>query len=926
MGLQSLSVWTVLWLLAFSDAVSHDDFSFSISHLPIHNYTRLTEIKKHCNRFISSASKLEFGDSYVSTLKNELSFFNGDWEQDTHGATLMPFDDSDMSHATSSFITPWKLVSFEVKNVTSTQSQQPKNTISITGVLSIGITRNTIVISQPFSKFHKKPGMSALRVDFEGLYLETENESLVCLLGNSTFPFKKVPTRVEDDDFTSYFNVRRTYNEEHVILPHDQILLVLKYPKPLPSYSFKRIHGEMTSLNKKDDFEYFDKVHITSHSGISITTSEDLILESKSFDQNPLQDAMIEDGVNKFNNSEFCRILKFFEHKAYRVMPNLKLGGQIGYQDKVGPFLLGYEIQAVDRNNENLRILMHNIICKEEKVSGVLRMYPATMDPHVAARRTGLSPLTLSVKGTWNSSTGLLSMTGCVGPTLVKCDTGVLLYFPKSFSSKQRSVVSGSIFSLNNQTGFYHPVFIGLEMLYENGWYKSAYLSYNYSKSELAIEFKERSQEPWFFTYIRKSLFRYHVLEEEKDGNFKVSNSLSDDLRIDTFSSFETFVRVEVLSLGGSFITNESHFNEVSKNDVVNISMNLFIIEAPRKVKEESYRHVSKLYLEGLYDQSVGRLYLIGCRKVSFDDVELERGLDCLIEVGIEYSSLNTRWLINPTAKITIASQRNEDDNYHFKPVRLQTFMIRDKNHEKDVIFREILEGYLRVLLLLVFIAHILNQMRKMLTSIEPLAYISLAMLGLWIIGYGINLIYGKEIVIISWKTQYYKNQPYDHQTYKRYLSILDYFVRFLVLVSMVLMGKIFHMVLKARKALHDENKWTPNEKKVIVVSLCFYMGYLFLITVERVIWLYLNPLQGASIKDVYMRLIMDVLKYEVYKLQDYFMFPQIIALYVWKIGTRDNGLGSFLHGLWIPSIVLFFYDMFRDPVDYAIVANDIVL
>ncbi|KAI3513772.1 hypothetical protein L1887_11919 [Cichorium endivia] len=742
MGLQSLSVWTLLWLLAFSDATSHDDFSFSISHLPIHNYTRLTEIEKHCNRFISSASKLKFGDNYVSTLKNELSFFNGDWEQDSHGSTLMPFDDSDMSHATSSFITPWKLVSFEVTNVTSTQSHQPKNTISISGVLSIGITRNTTVISQPFLKFHKKPGMSALRVDFEGLYLETENESLVCLLGNSTFPFKKVPTRFEDDDFTSYFNVRRTYNEEH------------------------RIHGEMISLNKKDDFEYFDKVHITSHSGVSITVSEDLISGSKSFDQNPLHDAILEDGVNKFNNSEFCRILKFFEHKAYRVMPNLKLGGQNRYQDKVGPFLLGNEIQLVARNNENLRILMHNIICKEEKVSGVLRLYPATMDPHVAARRTGLSPLTLSVKGTWNSSSGLLSMTGCVGPTLVECDTGVLLYFPKSFSSKQRSVVSGSIFSLNNQTGFYHPVFIGLEMIYENGWYKSAYLSYNYSKSDLAIEFKERSQEPWFFTYIRKSLFRYHVLEEEKDGNFKVSNSLSDDLRIDTFSSFETFVRVEVLSLGGSFITNESHFNEVSKNDVVNISMNLFIIEAPRKVKEESYRHVSKLYLEGLYDQSVGKLYLIGCRKVSFDDVELERGLDCLIEVGIEYSSLNTRWLINPTAKITISSQRNEDDNYHFKPVRLQTFMIHDKT------------------------------MKKM----------------------------------------------------------------FLVLVSMVLMAKIFHMVLKARKALHDEGKWSPNEKKVIVIR------------------------------------------------------------------PRDHGLESFLIGLWIPSLVLFFYDMVRDPVDFAIVANDIVL
>ncbi|CAH1433188.1 unnamed protein product [Lactuca virosa] len=924
MGLQVLSVWTLLLFLPLSDAASYDDFSFPIDHLLIHNYTRLTEIKKHCNPFISSASELESDDNWASRLKNELSFFNGDWEQDSYGAPLMPFDDSDMSHATSSFISPWKIVSFEVKNVSSTSSHHPKNTISISGVLSIGITRNSTVISEPFLKFHKKPGMSALRVDFEGFYLETEGgKNLVCLLGNSTFPFKKVPTRYESDDMTSYYNLRNPYNEDHVILPHDKIFLVLKYPKTSP-FSIKQIHGEMKSLNKKDDFEYFDNVHITSHLGIFSSNSEDLISESESFDQNPLQDAMVEDGVNKFNNSEFCKILKSFEHKAYRVMPNLKLGGQNGFQDKVGPFLLGNEIQLVDRNNENLRILMQNIICKEEKVSGVLRMYPASMDPHLAARRTGLSSLTLSVKGTWNPSTGLLSMTGCLGPTLVKCDTGVLLYFPKSFSIKQRNVVFGSIYGLKSQTGFYHPVFFGLEMLspglYEDGWYSNAYLSYNYSKSDLAIEFQERIQEPWLLNYIRKSLFWYPTLEEEKDGIFHLLN----DLRIDTFSSSETFVRVEVLSFGGSFRTNDNHFYEAPKNEVFNISMNLYIVENPRKVKEESYQHVSKLYLEGLYDQSVGKMYLIGCRKVSYDHVDLERGLDCLIEVGIEYSCVNTRWLINPTAKITIRSQRNEEDNYHFKTIRLQTFMIHDKKHEKNVIFRKLFEGYLRVFLLLVFNAHILNKMRKMRKSIEPFAYISLTMLGLWIIGYGINLINGKEIMFISSETQYYKNQPYDHQSYKRYLSIIDYLTRFLVLVSMFLMAKISHIVLKARKALKSQDESTPSEKKILMMTLGFYMCYLLLIMVEHGIWIYLNPLQGESTKDYYVKLMMDLLRYHVYMLQDYFMVPQIIALYVWKNHPRDQR--SFINGLWIPSLVLFVYEIVRDPVDYPIIAHDIVL
>ncbi|PWA75660.1 hypothetical protein CTI12_AA115760 [Artemisia annua] len=444
-----LSIWNLLKLLVLGYAASYDDFAFPIDRSPLHNYTRLIEIENHCSSFISSASKLEIDDNRASRLKNELSFFNGDWEQDSRGAPLMPFDDSDMPYARSSYISPWKVVSFEVQNVTSCAPHQPKNTVSINGVLSIGITRNSTVISEPYLMFHKMPGMSTLKVNFEGLYLETKENGgkrLLCLLGNSTFPFKEVPTRFSEEYMELYFSARdTTYNEEPVILPHDQILLVLKYLKT-PTFSTYRIQGEMTSLHENQDFEYFDKVHITSHSSISpedqISIPDELIVES--FGQNPLEDAVLEDGVNKFNNSELCRILKYFEHEEYMVMPNLKLGGQNWFQDTVGPFLLGNEIQLVDRNNKILRVIFHKITCHGEKVSGVLRMYPSTIKPHVAGRRTGLSTLTLSVKGKWNSSTGVLSMIGCLGPTLMRCDSGVLLYFPKSFSSKQRSFVSGS--------------------------------------------------------------------------------------------------------------------------------------------------------------------------------------------------------------------------------------------------------------------------------------------------------------------------------------------------------------------------------------------------------------------------------------------------------------------------------------------------
>ncbi|KAL8206213.1 hypothetical protein R6Q57_009764 [Mikania cordata] len=608
---------------------------------------------------------------------------------------------------------------------------------------------------------------------------------------------------------TLYFSTRDTlFNEEPVILPHDKIMLILWYPKVVSLVS-NNINGEMTSLNKIDEFEYFDKVHITSESGIilehHISTSEGSV--SQSFDQNPLKDAILEDGVNKFNNSELCRILMYFEHDEYKVMPNLKLGGQNLFQDTVGPFILANEILLVDRNNENLRVIMHNINCEEAKVSGVLRMYPATIEPHVAARRTGISTLTLSVKGAWNSSSGLLSMTGCLGPTLVECNSGVLLYFPKYFSSKQRSVVSGSIFSLNNATKVFLPVFIGLEMLSPG---------------------------------LHNAIFQYPTLA---------------DLKIETFTSLQTYVLIEVLSSGPVFRSNDSRFNEVSNGHVFNISLNLIFIEDPNKVDEESYRHVSKLYLEGVYDQQVGKMYLIACRKVDFDHLQ------------IEYSPLNTRWLINPTAKITITSQQNENDTYNFNSIRLKTFMIPDKNHEQNVIFRNIFEGYFRVFLLLMCIALILNQIKNMKKSIEPVAYISLLTLALWIVGYGITLIYSKEILIKSSENEHYRKQPYDLQNYKRYLNNLDYIARFLVLISMFLMAMISQMVLKARKALEEQSKPTPSEKKLLLVCLVAYLcDFLLGFSIKVVIHLYVDKVNLT--KDDYMNIIMKMFLDSVYDLQ----------------------------------------------------------
>ncbi|GFY96291.1 hypothetical protein Acr_11g0005970 [Actinidia rufa] len=99
MKIQSLvlSVWTLLELFVLSHTAHFDDFGpFPDESSVDYTYTRFPEIEMHCSPFLSSASDLEPNDSRGYRLENELSFFNGDWEQETGGTSLMPFDDTDV--------------------------------------------------------------------------------------------------------------------------------------------------------------------------------------------------------------------------------------------------------------------------------------------------------------------------------------------------------------------------------------------------------------------------------------------------------------------------------------------------------------------------------------------------------------------------------------------------------------------------------------------------------------------------------------------------------------------------------------------------------------------------------------------------------------------------------------------------------------
>ena len=87
-----------------------------------------------------------------------------------------------------------------------------------------------------------------------------------------------------------------------------------------------------------------------------------------------------------------------------------------------------------------------------------------------------------------------------------------------------------------------------------------------------------------------------------------------------------------------------------------------FFLKVPTELKVEG--KFSNIFVEGIYDPRLGKMYLIGCKDVRdpwnvlHDSDDLEDGLDFLVEVKVEYPPTNARWLINPTVNISVTSKR----------------------------------------------------------------------------------------------------------------------------------------------------------------------------------------------------------------------------------------------------------------------------
>ncbi|XP_021731918.1 uncharacterized protein LOC110698717 [Chenopodium quinoa] len=929
-------------------------------------YDRLDEVKKACSKVIASATELRIDDNVISKIKKEIFFDNGDWEQEGNSAPLLPFDDRPprMSSSydydvynSSRLMPPYKLVSFKLTDVSALSgAHRSKKTVVVNGYLYLVIT-SSLPLATMSEQVLKGPEFSMwsqhsqLLISLQGVYAESRKnggERMLCLLGSTMLPSRQP----DSSDSGSSDN-------QPSLLQDEQILIVLNFPKKA-SLKHRAIQGEMRSLNSKSSPKYFDKVKITSQMQANTRdyefSSDEII--AKACNPYPYSDTSISSGIEPYKGADFCSTFtRNSIDGAFVVVPHWQCNGTEDFCSKFGPFASDKQINSTDGGFKDVRILVHNIICATRKtrdnglmarVSAVFRAFDAPNILFIENQRSGLGNMTLVAEGIWNSSTGQLCMIGCLGVVGVEgdyCGSRICLYIPRSFSIKQRSILLGSISSIEKSNPPYFP--LSLEMLYQSldyisDSYKYAQPFYHYSKIDAAGAILEKYEPFNFGTVIKKSLLTFPKLQDSEDYSESL-RLLAEDLTlhvsavpdpIPVSQPSRTEIEMEVLSLGPMFGRNwfsndstaslETPYHTKAAYTERQLLLN---VSTQLKLRGGPYRNFSMLFLEGIYDQHVGRMYLIGCRdvraswKVLYESTDLEGGLDCLIEVVISYPPTTAQWLVTPTASVSISSKRTEDDPFYFQPVKLLSLPIMYRKQRVDILSRSGFEGILKILTLSIAIGCILSQLIYTRDSASSLPYMSLVMLGSQVIGYALPLVIGVQALSRNNNLED-SEASYDLER-SEWIKVIDYVVKLLVLVCLLLTVRLCQKVWISRVKLLSQNSTEthriPTEKRVLVITLVIHIvGYIIALISHS-----LKTGQTPTWKEQYVDTtgIPHTLKpwetlFQEYigLLQDLFLLPQLIGNILWQINCKPLRK-SYYVGITVVRLLPHVYDFIRGPV-----------
>ncbi|XVF86538.1 hypothetical protein PTKIN_Ptkin18bG0049200 [Pterospermum kingtungense] len=318
---------------------------------------------------------------------------------------------------------------------------------------------------------------------------------------------------------------------------------------------------------------------------------------------------------------------------------------------KLGPFVSDKVVKSTNGSFKDVILSMQDIRCismrghrnaSSARVAAVFRAAPALEDQYRVRWRHGLSNMALTAEGIWNSSSGQLCMVGCLGLVDVdgsSCNSRICLYIPLSFSIKQRSIVVGTISSIDKRNKEYLPLsFERMVRPFELwNYFRASHPYYSYSKIQSAGAILERNEPFSFGTLVSKSLLQFPKVEDTLFPSSLQISAVPDPFPNSHFRRVD--IQMDVFSVGPLFgrywcsrnvTTREEDPPYHTKAEYSSEKKLLLNVSAQLTITGKDYSNFSLLFVEGLYDPHFGRMYLVGCRdvlaywKILFQSMDVE--------------------------------------------------------------------------------------------------------------------------------------------------------------------------------------------------------------------------------------------------------------------------------------------------------------
>uniref|UniRef100_A0A453JME8 RING-type E3 ubiquitin transferase n=2 Tax=Aegilops tauschii subsp. strangulata TaxID=200361 RepID=A0A453JME8_AEGTS len=935
-----------------------------------HDYLRAADVAQQCRSVLSSGAELTADGPMVQ----DLHFANGDWRQDAGHAPLMPFPGTASGDVGAGTELATPLATFMLTHADTVQRQRARRSLNVSGVLTLTISRNCCCSDdksemmdphsgrRPSPEFKLLPRIAKLKILLEGVYTEAGGgERVLCMVGNAPLPMRGGGGggNTTEGPWDWAKNIGDGSNNFDLpVVADDNIVLILRYPKA-QTLTTRAVHGEMMSTSAKSDSVYFDTVRLVSQFGGPYASYRFRPEEEDTTGCSTSPLFFCDDDVaggcagDLHEDVPFCDILRANEHGVLAVVPNWNCDSTDEFCGRLGPF-----VNTTDRAFTGFAIVMQGVRCEPTSgldgkaavlVSAVFRAMPPWEDQETAVKRAGLSGMTLSAEGVWRVSTGRLCMTACLGTGTgtgkAACQHRVSLYIPTTFSITRRGILMGQITSMD---GSHFPLSFHRALHPRQAWNKAGgsdewvRMTYSYNKVEQAMELLWRTKP----SRISSNLAAMSLISYPRKRAHGDTASLSQDLQlrfrvvpklhpvpewIIKGQSSERFFELQIFSIGPlvSYVPRQQQ-ERWQDQDGVEQRQELVNVSAVLTESGGVFGWRPVMSLEGVYNPEDGRMHLVGCRdveapwQVMSKMSDLESGMDCSIELQVEYPPTKMRWLFSPSAKVYMSSTRAAGDPLHFNRTELPALQSFYPGTRFDGFVGQNVGGIVCLAMLSATIVAAMSQLRYMDSHPDVVPYISLAMLGAQALCYSAVLV-TDAMILPAWPRMY--DGDGNYRTHVRRLHWdMDCSIKALALAALLLTLRLARKVRRSRVRARARTPLEPGRVPRDGAGL-HLGGLLFVLAVH---WL-LATYGGASTKQpphvaytmqaqgqggFYSRPSYNmaaIVERCISLAREWFLLPQVMGNAVWRVNCRPLRK-SYYAGITGMSLLPHVYGFLRPP------------